>query len=461
MTRVVKKGLLFALVIMALTTVLFVSASAADTSAEVQLNGEIMTFPSGVPPYYDRGAGRVFVPFRDLFEAMGADVEYDEATRLITATRGNRRVVFSQDGRDIYVTVAGEQTKITSDVAPITRSGRVLVPVRFVSNAMGANVGWDSTNATALVLDVYSLIAADTSTYEIFEKAAAIEQITKGNQETKLALKGDLGELVGSSLPFDIQGSIISSETAASGTVKGTIDLGAAAGVAGVTATLDIDAEFIANADTGVYGLVFGFLNENLGIPADTWLTITPDELLALTEALSEGYADGLLGAVSDEYPVREGIAGVVDGATIALAEDVSLQSIYSFDELSAGLDVLHRFLADDQYVKKGNSYVNTGVLTVEEVDINYSITIATDSAGNATSIDFSLTVSDEELSFKMTAHADKSTSKLSFALTGEDVIPTSIEITVTTAATTKKPAAALPSGAKTISILDIIDTLD
>lgn len=49
----------------------------------------------------------------------------------------------------VSVTVNGKG--IASDVPPIIQKGRVLVPLRFVAEALGANVSWDQNTRTAVI----------------------------------------------------------------------------------------------------------------------------------------------------------------------------------------------------------------------------------------------------------------------------------------------------------------------
>ncbi|MCL2839100.1 MAG: copper amine oxidase N-terminal domain-containing protein [Oscillospiraceae bacterium] len=85
---------------------------------------------------------RTMVPMRGIFEALGANVEWNEATRTVTATRG-ALTVQTTIGNNV-ITVNGVRT--TMDVAPVIVSDRTLVPVRFISEAFGYDVEWDGVS---------------------------------------------------------------------------------------------------------------------------------------------------------------------------------------------------------------------------------------------------------------------------------------------------------------------------
>ena len=94
--------------------------------------------------------GRTMVPMRALFEMLGANVDYNNETRLITAVKGNK-VITLTPGSD-KATVNGKE--ITLDAAPyITKIGRTLVPVRFISESLDVRVGWDSNTRTVYLIN--------------------------------------------------------------------------------------------------------------------------------------------------------------------------------------------------------------------------------------------------------------------------------------------------------------------
>jgi hypothetical protein len=110
------------------------AASAQDVS--VTLNGAPVTLNPG-PQERD---GRVFVPLRGVFERLGASVVYTDGT--INA-QGNNHAVSLHIG-STAATVDGQQQ--TLDVAPFIIGASTYVPLRFVSQALGANVNYDGNN---------------------------------------------------------------------------------------------------------------------------------------------------------------------------------------------------------------------------------------------------------------------------------------------------------------------------
>ncbi|RKL63250.1 copper amine oxidase N-terminal domain-containing protein [Thermoanaerobacteraceae bacterium SP2] len=134
-----KKWLLFFLLGVLLMASLPSSVMAAQPIT-VTLNGEQLQFD--VPPVLENG--RVLVPLRAIFEALGATIDWDGTTSTVTATKGSDTVKLTVGNKTAYK----NGSKVELDVPAKVVKGRTLVPVRFVSDALGALVEWDAQNQT-------------------------------------------------------------------------------------------------------------------------------------------------------------------------------------------------------------------------------------------------------------------------------------------------------------------------
>ena len=81
---------------------------------------------------------RTLVPLRAIFEKLGATVTWDQATQTARAVKGTDTVQITLNSTTAYVN--GEAQ--TLDVPAMAIDGRTLVPVRFVSEALDAQVDW-------------------------------------------------------------------------------------------------------------------------------------------------------------------------------------------------------------------------------------------------------------------------------------------------------------------------------
>ena len=109
----------------------------------VKLNGTYLGFET-VPVIEN---DRTLVPMRFLFEQMGADVEWDQATRTATATMNGTTVAFSIDDTTTEVNGAAA----TMDVPARLINDKTMVPLRFLSEEMGYTVTWDDATRTAVI----------------------------------------------------------------------------------------------------------------------------------------------------------------------------------------------------------------------------------------------------------------------------------------------------------------------
>jgi len=144
-----------------------------DTAPTIRVlvNGQLLAFD--VPPQIING--RTLTPLRAIFEALGATVEWRGAYQSIIATRGDTRILlgigmpkaavgtkrkgfypciegpfcgpaFDDDGRYEHV-----YKEVPLDVPATIIDGRTLVPLRFVSEALGAQVDWDGETRTVTI----------------------------------------------------------------------------------------------------------------------------------------------------------------------------------------------------------------------------------------------------------------------------------------------------------------------
>lgn len=84
---------------------------------------------------------RTMVPMRKIFESLGSDIDWNESTKTVIANHGDFRISLNI-GSDI-ADVNGK--KVQLDVAPVIENDRTLVPLRFVSENLGADVKWDGS----------------------------------------------------------------------------------------------------------------------------------------------------------------------------------------------------------------------------------------------------------------------------------------------------------------------------
>ena len=110
----------------------------ALSEIRVRVNGAQVYFPDG-KPYVDSNS-RVLVPVRFVSEQLGAKVEWDAAAKRVTILDGDKVVILHINSKQIMVD--GQVKEL--DTAAIVKGTRTYVPIRFVSEALGATVKWDN-----------------------------------------------------------------------------------------------------------------------------------------------------------------------------------------------------------------------------------------------------------------------------------------------------------------------------
>lgn len=121
---------------------LFSLTSFAQSEITVLLNGQPLYFD--VQPVME--SNRVLVPLRAIFEALDSDISWDNETQTVIAS-GNKVIVLQIDSDIAFVN--GEKKQL--DVPARLVNGRSMVPLRFVGEAVGADVHWDSETLTVSI----------------------------------------------------------------------------------------------------------------------------------------------------------------------------------------------------------------------------------------------------------------------------------------------------------------------
>lgn len=131
---------------------------------KIMLNSKPLSFD--VPPMIENG--RIMVPLRAIFEAMGAKVDWDATTMTVTAVKVNNAVVLEIGS--LTPTVNGLVFPI--DVPAEIVNGRTLAPLRFVCEAFGANVIWAEDTQTAYMKTFFM----DFSMYDIVDPDKVLDK---------------------------------------------------------------------------------------------------------------------------------------------------------------------------------------------------------------------------------------------------------------------------------------------
>lgn len=127
-------GVILSLVMILVISAVVDTAAAAERPIRIFMDGEELVFDMA-PVEID---GRTLVPMRPIFEALQADISWDHARQTVTAVKDGKEIIIV---RDSFITwINGEAFHL--DVSARTMNDRMMVPVRFISEALDVAVQW-------------------------------------------------------------------------------------------------------------------------------------------------------------------------------------------------------------------------------------------------------------------------------------------------------------------------------
>lgn len=126
----------------------YLTDSSVNSGITVLYNGTRVSFHSyGQNP--ELLNSRTLVPLRSIFEAMGAQVEWDDATRTAIAKRNGIEIRIGIGANEIYK----NGDAIAVDVPAQILNDRTMVPARVIAEAFGASVEWNDSGKTVLITE--------------------------------------------------------------------------------------------------------------------------------------------------------------------------------------------------------------------------------------------------------------------------------------------------------------------
>ena len=333
--------------------------AAAPSGVSVQVNGEDVTF-SGAQP--EMANGRTMVPMRAVLEALGATVDYDRATKTVTATLGESKLTHVI-GTD-KITVDGDQV-MTMDTASYIKGGSTMVPLRFFSQALNYQVYWDRGERTAVVINKQAVIDEIDKSFTILNglqaKQAqalsdhlAMELDFSGSAKVLDSVNGD------KDFPFSMKMSALYGSEAMN--IQGTMDLSVIAlAIAEDLEELETEdsqalAELLKNVE---FQMIYG--------GGSLWMEapVLAEALRSAGAELPEGkvwmdLSGADLGEVNDLYDMSlSSVGGITIGqALYAMVEMTDAEMpVLLYEDLNGTAALLEALMGDDTFTKSGEDY--------------------------------------------------------------------------------------------------------
>jgi len=185
----------------------------AVTAVSLACDGK--TLETDVPAYL--ADGRTMVPVRVISEQLGASVTWRQDTQQVQIESGDKTIVLTIGSAD--ASVNGGTVRLYDGVpATLVRKdgvSRTMVPLRFVSEQLGAEISWDADTYTASI----ATAAAQETTY-----AVAAPALKDGTISVALTGAGDAQPTVFAltgRVVIDFPGGVFSGSSSGSLAVNG------------------------------------------------------------------------------------------------------------------------------------------------------------------------------------------------------------------------------------------------
>ncbi|CAM3723519.1 copper amine oxidase N-terminal domain-containing protein [Marinicrinis lubricantis] len=115
----------------------------ATNEIKVMIDGELQQYEQ--PPVAK--GGYVLVPMRDIFERLGAEIEWNNKEQSVTAKKDSTTIYLKIGSKEAQINGAAQQLETEAQLV----NQKTMVPLRFVSEALSAEVKWDGSTKTVYI----------------------------------------------------------------------------------------------------------------------------------------------------------------------------------------------------------------------------------------------------------------------------------------------------------------------
>lgn len=360
----------------AISTASFAHAEDLATAA-VSLDGNLLSFAENAAPIlYD---GRTYVPFRAIFEAMGATVLWDGETKAVSAVRDNVQVAFPIGHLAVPVTTDGTMRMVTTDAPSFVREGTTYVSVRLAAQVFGATVGWDAGNATVLIVDTEKLREDYAQSFPIFDQYLAFAYPAGAHKidfnligtVTLHSADGDLKVPIGAKIMGQTDGNdanLAMSVTADTASMEDMLARDSAAlGEDQVRVLRAMHDGYFTAIVNRLDGLCYlkGAPLASIGVKEGSWVKLPLNELLTAVSggSMNLGVLNGI--AQADTSIIAAGLAG-----------QTVLSSVQEGNRVRDVFESCVLALGDDAFTRVGSTYTLTKTAQDNELTQTRRLTI-------------------------------------------------------------------------------------
>lgn len=380
---------------------------------------------------------RTFVPFRAIFEQMGASVQWDADTKTVIANRDGREVRFQIGQTGVKITEDGGTRTVPTDVAPFIEGSRTYVPVRFASQSFGACVDWVQSTKTVLIVDVEKMMDdyADAYGYmnDYLEFAGASKSIS-GAFDFDFNYKTAMGDV-----PVNMTGTVSGTESADAAELSGSVKTDISALQAAIEknegkAVIDSEIQSllqrlastsyqaIVSRQDGTLYLSCPTLTE-LGIPDGGWVG------LPLDSVTGKSMSAMLTAVAGDSF--TDCVAAMAQEVELKNAPNATVATVRSF------LDTAKTIYGDSAWKATGDQMVLSNASGANAYDMR--LTYA--ASGELQRVQMTGSVTDGTTAYNTAVDQDADGYKLTLSVKGAKTADIDFTLTLSTGDTTASPA--------------------
>ncbi|MBP3312899.1 MAG: copper amine oxidase N-terminal domain-containing protein [Butyricicoccus sp.] len=380
---------------------------------------------------------RTFVPFRAIFEQMGANVQWDGDTKTVIANRGGREVRFQIGQTGVKITEDGDTRTVPTDVAPFIEGSRTYVPVRFASQSFGACVDWVQATKTVLIVDVEKLMDGYAGAYTYMDdylEFAGVSKSISGAFAFNFNYKTAMGDI-----PVNMNGTVSGAESADAAELSGSVKTDITALQAAIEKNEGkdvIDSEIqallkrlastsyqaIVSRTDGTLYLSCPTLTE-LGIKEGGWVG------LPLDSVTGKSMSSMLTAVAGDSF--TDCVAAMAQEVELKNAPNATVAAVRSF------LDAAKTIYGDSAWKTSGDTMVLSGAAGANTYDMR--LTYA--ASGALERVQMTGSVTDGTTAYNTSVDQDADGYQLTLSVKGAKTADIDFSVTLSTSASTASPA--------------------
>lgn len=328
----------------------------------VMVNGEYVRFPDAAP---EVAGGRTMVPVRPIVEALGGQAGMTDGKVVCEA--GGVRLTFTPGSNEVLTEytggkLPGDGQMFPMDCAPYIKGGRTYVPVRFLGEILGYEVGWDNDFQTAVLsnLDPKALAAEIDKDFTIMNKVQAAGALSlKPGQSSRTTLKGNMALTMASlegnkTYKADFGVSALMNSEAVNGDFSLKLSDNIPDLLVGLLISSNSPGSDIAGVRESVEQVLAALKKFEFILNKDGELWAHSDGLDSITGQKDAWFAAGM--ALGGEFDLSALLAGTeaasVGTALAAMADTGSVMSWYTMQQTMSILELY----SDDKFTTSGGT---------------------------------------------------------------------------------------------------------